>query len=120
MISLGRTIPPQRPRSSTSLRSAVRVNDWLHNVPTQLTRDLIAKKGPRLAAVVDLTPAERLRLVYELVTGDESSEGQGLGLRVGKDGIEAIMGLHDQNFNKVCERVGGSECHDSSLNLMTG
>ncbi|KAI9029356.1 calcium-activated chloride channel-domain-containing protein [Hyaloraphidium curvatum] len=89
------------------LANRARVADWLHNVPTLLTRDLITKKGPRSAAVVELTPAERLRLVHALVTGDPGAGG--LGIRAGTEGVEAVMGLQDQNFNKSWLAAVGSK-----------
>lgn len=93
-----------------------RVNDWLHGVPTHLTRDLIAKKGPRSTAVADLKSGDRLRLVHQLVTGNEDAGG--LGLKVGVNGIEAIMGLHDQAFNKAWMNAIQKEWILSDENLL--
>jgi anoctamin-10 len=51
-------------------------------------------------AFEDLTEAERLRLVYEILTQPESEGGAGISNQVDKY-VESIMPLHDDQFNSV-------------------
>ncbi|KAI8987519.1 calcium-activated chloride channel-domain-containing protein [Mycotypha africana] len=47
----------------------------------------------------NLTDAERLRLVYELMTEPQSESGAGISIETEKY-VEAIIPLHDEKFNK--------------------
>lgn len=51
-------------------------------------------------AFQDLTDAERLRLVYEIITQPESDGGAGISSNVDKY-VDSIMPLHDDKFNNV-------------------
>ncbi|KAI8375588.1 calcium-activated chloride channel-domain-containing protein [Choanephora cucurbitarum] len=48
----------------------------------------------------DLTEAERLRLVYEIITQPKSEGGCGISSQA-EDYVESIMPLHDDDFNKA-------------------
>lgn len=50
----------------------------------------------------DLTEAERLRLVYEILTGLESDGGANISPGL-DDYVESITPLHNDEFNKVTE-----------------
>lgn len=54
-------------------------------------------------AFEDLTKAERLRLVYEILTQPESEGGAGISSQVDKY-VDSIMPLHDDEFNSVSIR----------------
>ncbi len=47
-----------------------------------------------------LTEAERLRLVYEILTQPESEGGAGISSQVDKY-VDSILPLHNEEFNKV-------------------
>lgn len=75
-----------------------RVRDWIHNVrssePAQDTRAAL-EQDP-------LTEAERLRVIYGLITHPRH-EG-GAGITIGKDeweNVESVFALHDQEYNKA-------------------
>lgn len=51
-------------------------------------------------AFEDLTEAERLRLVYEILTQPETEGGAGISNEM-DDYVESIMPLHDDKFNNV-------------------
>lgn len=48
----------------------------------------------------NLTEAERLRLVYEILTQPESEGGAGISSQVDKY-VDSIIPLHNEEFNKV-------------------
>ncbi|MBM6383494.1 MAG: hypothetical protein JSY10_05800 [Paenibacillus sp.] len=48
----------------------------------------------------DLTDAERLRLVHEIITQPESDGGAGISVHV-DEYVDSIMPLHDDKFNNV-------------------
>ena len=54
-------------------------------------------------AFQNLTEAERLRIVYEILTSPESEGGAGISSQVDTY-VESIMPLHNDAFNKVKAR----------------
>lgn len=75
-----------------------RVQDWLYGVRTaapekQLDSNLNHEP---------ITEAERLRLVYLLITKPENEGGAGITPKTGEwKGVDSIFPLHDQAFNKA-------------------
>lgn len=51
-------------------------------------------------AFQDLTEAERLRLVYEILTQPETDGGAGISSHV-DEYVDSILPLHDDKFNNV-------------------
>jgi len=48
-----------------------------------------------------LYPAERLRIIYEMITNPKSEGGAGITPKQGEwAGVESIFALHDHTFNK--------------------
>lgn len=73
------------------------MRDWLHGArqaqPDRGTEAAI-KKEP-------LTPAERYRLVYHMITADPSEGGAGIAPKHGEwENVEAIFPLHDTRLNR--------------------
>jgi len=74
-----------------------RVQDWLYGVRTSAPEKDIQK------SIRDepITEAERLRLVYLLITKSKGEGGAGITPKKGEwEGVESIFPLHDQRFNK--------------------
>ena len=83
------------------------MKDWLHGVrpaaPELETQSSLDKEP--------VTDAERLRLVYQLITLPKEEGGAGITVGQGNwDLVESIFPLHDRVFNKV----GGGYFHDLS------
>ena len=80
------------------LTCGVRLYEWLYGVR-------LAAPDDRTRASIDeekLTEAERLRVVYHLITSPERDGGAGV--TPGLDGwnyVESIFPLHDAKFNRV-------------------
>ncbi|KAI6710837.1 hypothetical protein JHW43_006631 [Diplocarpon mali] len=75
-----------------------RVQDWLYGVRTAAPEKEIQK------AIDDepVTEAERLRLIYLLITKSKSEGGAGITPKEGEwKGVESIFALHDHAFNKA-------------------
>ena len=75
-----------------------RVQDWLYGVRTaapEKEMDTNLHKEP-------VTEAERLRLVYLLITKPRGEGGAGITPKSGEwEGVESIFALHDHTFNKA-------------------
>lgn len=56
-----------------------------------------------LGDTTGLTDAERLRVVYEILTGPESDGGANISPNLDPY-VESIMALHDDRFDKVRKR----------------
>ncbi|KFY18931.1 hypothetical protein V493_08249 [Pseudogymnoascus sp. VKM F-4281 (FW-2241)] len=85
------------PRHMDAAIYRARVQDWLHSVRTSAPEKDIQK------AIEDepITEAERLRLVYLLITKSLSEGGAGITPKRGEwVNVESIFALHDQQFNK--------------------
>jgi anoctamin-10 len=87
--------------SDRQLRAEVyrsRVQDWLHGVRTAAPE----KEMQKNLNDEPVTEAERLRLVYLLITKPRSEGGAGITPKSGywKD-VESVFALHDHTFNKL-------------------
>lgn len=73
------------------------VRDWLHGV-----RADAPPKETRTALESDpMYEAERLRIIYQLITNSEAEGGAGITPQEGKwENVEAIFALHDHAHNK--------------------
>ena len=74
-----------------------RVRDWMHGVraaaPEKEVRDSLEREP--------LTEAERLRIIYQLITNPESEGGAGITPKKGEwENVESIFALHDHVYNK--------------------
>ncbi|TGO63172.1 hypothetical protein BOTNAR_0104g00200 [Botryotinia narcissicola] len=87
--------------SDRHLRSEVyrsRVQDWLYGVRTAAPE----KNMQEALSAEPMTEAERLRLVYLLITKPRNVGGAGITPKRGEwQGVESIFPLHDHEFNKV-------------------
>jgi hypothetical protein len=87
--------------SDTHLKSQVyqsRVQDWLYGIrTTALHKDMQTQLDDE-----PVTEAERLRLVYLLITKPKNEGGAGITPKTGewKD-VQSIFALHDHKFNKA-------------------
>ncbi|KAF2145064.1 uncharacterized protein K452DRAFT_356396 [Aplosporella prunicola CBS 121167] len=73
-----------------------RVRDWIHGI-----RSSEPPKETRKALEVDpLSEAERLRIIYQLITNPESEGGAGITPKEGEwKNVEAVFALHDHAYN---------------------
>ncbi|EMC93026.1 hypothetical protein BAUCODRAFT_77212 [Baudoinia panamericana UAMH 10762] len=74
-----------------------RVKDWVHGVrsaePTRETRKAL-EHDP-------MTEAERLRIIYQLITNPQQEGGAGITPRKGEwENVESVFALHDHVYNK--------------------
>ncbi|KAF2027370.1 DUF590-domain-containing protein [Setomelanomma holmii] len=74
-----------------------RVRDWIHGVraaaPPKETREALESEP--------LYEAERLRIIYQLITNPASEGGAGITPKEGEwEGVESIFALHDHAYNK--------------------
>ena len=74
-----------------------RVKDWLHGVraaqPDKETQQSLTSKT--------LTEAERLRIVYQMITGSREEGGAGIIPKYGEwKNVESLFPLHDHTYNK--------------------
>ncbi|KAF1999643.1 DUF590-domain-containing protein [Amniculicola lignicola CBS 123094] len=74
-----------------------RVNDWIHGVraaaPQKETRESLEAEP--------LYEAERLRIIYQLITHPKSEGGAGITPKEGEwEEVEAVFALHDHDYNK--------------------
>lgn len=87
--------------SDRHLRAEVyraRVQDWLYGVRSAAPE----KEMQTNISEEPITEAERLRLVYLLITKPQTEGGAGISPKDGEwDGVESIFALHDRAFNKV-------------------
>ena len=74
-----------------------RVKDWIHGV-----RAAAPEKETRTALEADpLYEAERLRIIYQLITNSPSEGGAGITPKQGEwENVESIFALHDHEANK--------------------
>lgn len=77
-----------------------RVRDFLLGVRVDEIGDESNSTNNVDQAFEDLTEAERLRLVYEILTQPETEGGAGISNEM-DDYVESIMPLHDDKFNNV-------------------
>jgi anoctamin-10 len=87
--------------SATHLGAEVyrsRVQDWLYGVRTSAPDKQIKKS----IEAEPITEAERLRLVYLLITKPKNEGGAGITPKQGEwQGVESVFAPHDHNFNKA-------------------
>lgn len=75
-----------------------RVQDWLYGVRTSAPEKHIQKS----LEDEPMTEAERLRLVYLLITKPQNEGGAGITPKSGEwEGVESVFALHDHTFNKA-------------------
>lgn len=74
-----------------------RVRDWIHGVrPAEPAREVRASLEQE-----PLHEAERLRIIYQLITNPESEGGAGITPKKGEwECVESIFALHDHVYNK--------------------
>lgn len=77
-----------------------RIRDFLLGIRVKGLDDEDAGLGD----TTGLTDAERLRVVYEILTGPESDGGANVSPNLDPY-VESIMALHDDRFDKVKERI---------------
>lgn len=87
-------------RNSLSIHQYIRVRDFLLGVRVDEIGDESNNTNNVDQAFEDLTEAERLRLVYEILTQPETEGGAGISNEM-DDYVESIMPLHDDKFNNV-------------------
>ncbi|KAF2863880.1 DUF590-domain-containing protein [Piedraia hortae CBS 480.64] len=74
-----------------------RVRDWIHGIrqaePSKDTQSALEKEP--------LTEAERLRIIYMMITNPESEGGAGITPKKGEwKNVESVFALHDHSYNK--------------------
>jgi hypothetical protein len=79
------------------LLTVSRVRDWIHGVrsaaPDKVTRESLEAEP--------LYEAERLRIIYQLITNPPSEGGAGITPKEGEwENVESIFALHDHAYNK--------------------
>lgn len=75
-----------------------RVQDWLYGVRTSAPEKQIQKA----IEAEPVTEAERLRIVYLLITKPRNEGGAGITPKHGEwQGVESVFAPHDHNFNKT-------------------
>ena len=74
-----------------------RLNDWIHNIRTEAPE----KETKKALAAEPLHEAERLRIVYQLITNSKEDGGAGIVPKSGEwKNVDSIFALHDHDFNK--------------------
>jgi anoctamin-10 len=73
------------------------VRDWIHGVrasaPPKETREALESEP--------LYEAERLRIIYQLITNPTDEGGAGITPKDGEwEGVESVFALHDHAYNK--------------------
>lgn len=83
-----------------------RVNDWIQGV-----RSAAPEKETRQALEKDpLYEAERLRIIYQLITNPPEDGGAGITPKHGEwKNVEGIFALHDREYNKKWIKHWSSE-----------
>lgn len=74
------------------------MRDWLHGVrtaaPDRETKDALDQDP--------MYPAERLRILYQLITNPRQEGGAGITPQKGEwENVEALFPLHDRDFNRT-------------------
>ena len=84
-----------------------RVQDWIHGV-----RSAEPAKDTRVALEQDpLTEAERLRIIYQLITRPEQEGGAGITPKKGEwENVENVFALHDHVYNKEWIKKWSTQC----------
>jgi anoctamin-10 len=74
------------------------INDWIHGIRTEAPdRDLSNELNAE-----PLHEAERLRIVYQLITQPETEGGAGIAPKYGEwKQVDDIFPLHDHEFNNA-------------------
>jgi len=74
-----------------------RVKDWIHGVRTEAPE----KETQTALEAEPLYEAERLRIIYQLITNSKEEGGAGITPKNGEwENVESIFALHDYKFNK--------------------
>jgi len=79
------------------------LHDFLVGVRVNTLDDSENENEEALDAGHKLTEAERLRLVYEIITSPANEGGANISADVDKY-VESIFPLHNDELNKVCDR----------------
>lgn len=91
-----------------------RVQDWLYGVRTAAPE----KEMKRSIEEEPVTEAERLRLVYLLITKPRNEGGAGITPKKEEwEGVESIFALHDHQFNKAWIKHLGSKYYLNQKDL---
>ncbi|KAG0281621.1 hypothetical protein BGZ95_001475 [Linnemannia exigua] len=90
-------------------REAIRngIHDWLTGVKvadTAEAEEMLKPAKDRDQSLDDLTEADRIRLIHDLVTGQPSEGGAGI-YPTDNEYVESILPLHDKQFNKTWLRT---------------
>lgn len=76
-----------------------RTKDWLHGVRTSQPEK---EQENSSSQVSELYPAEKLRIVYQLITNPQEEGGAGITPQHGEwKNVKSIFALHDHAFNKA-------------------
>lgn len=74
-----------------------RVKDWMHGVRNAVPSSEVKQSLQH----EPLTEAERLRIIYQLMTNEEKEGGAGITPKKGRwENVECIFALHDHAYNK--------------------
>jgi anoctamin-10 len=92
-----RCVPLHDPHTRCSKLTTRRVHDWIHGVrasaPPTETREALETEP--------LYEAERLRIIYQLITNPTDEGGAGITPKEGQwEGVESVFALHDHAYNK--------------------
>ena len=83
--------------TSLSTKCALRIKDWLHGLRTAAPD----KETQQSLSNEPLTDAERLRIIYLLITGPKEDGGAGITPKQGEwKNVESLFALHDHKYNK--------------------
>ncbi|KAG9065231.1 hypothetical protein KI688_002554 [Linnemannia hyalina] len=90
-------------------REAIRngIHDWLTGVKvadTAEAEEMLKPAKDRDQSLDDLTEADRIRLIHDLITGQPSEGGAGI-YPTDNEYVESILPLHDDEFNKTWLRT---------------
>lgn len=80
-----------------------RIHDWLTGVKvadTAEAEEMLKPAKDRDQSLDDLTEADRIRLIHDLITAQPSEGGAGI-YPTDNEYVESILPLHDKEFNKV-------------------
>ncbi|KAF9283581.1 hypothetical protein BGZ88_010421 [Linnemannia elongata] len=90
-------------------REAIRngIHDWLTGVKvadTAEAEEMLKPAKDRDQSLDDLTEADRIRLIHDLITAQPSEGGAGI-YPTDNEYVESILPLHDKEFNKTWLRT---------------
>lgn len=80
-----------------------RIHDWLTGVKvadTAEAEEMLKPAKDRDQSLDDLTEADRIRLIHDLIIAQPSEGGAGI-YPTDNEYVESILPLHDKEFNKV-------------------